>query len=218
MSVSHHPRYSLGEEIANSVIHGIGILLAIAALAVMVGYSVLDGDPWVIVSCAVYGTTLILLYTASTLYHAIPPGPAKRVLRVIDHSTIFLLIAGTYTPFTLVALRGPWGWSLFGVVWGLAVLGILAQTVLMKRWPMVSLVLYILMGWVILVAIRPLLAALPLGGLVLLVAGGVVYTVGVIFFVWHRLPYNHALWHLFVLAGSVLHFFAVLLYVIPPTP
>lgn len=209
------PDYTLGEEVANSVIHGIGILLAIAALAVLTGFAARTSDPWVITSCAVYGFTLILLYGASTVYHAIPPGKAKKVLRVVDHASIFLLIAGTYTPFTLVSLRGPWGWTLFGVVWGLALFGVIFQTTLLKRFKSLSVVLYVLMGWAVVIAIRPLLESLPLPGFLWLLCGGLAYTLGVIFFVWERLPYNHAIWHVFVLAGSIMHFFAVLFYVIP---
>ncbi|MBN2283559.1 MAG: hemolysin III family protein [Deltaproteobacteria bacterium] len=208
-------RYSLGEEIANSITHGVGIVLAIAGLAVLTAFSALFGTASHIVGCSIFGATLILLYTASTLYHGIRSPRVKRVLRLIDHSAIFLLIAGTYTPFTLVSLRGPWGWSLFGVIWGLAVLGILFELSPLRRFTVVSIILYIAMGWVVIVAIKPLFSALAPGGLILLFAGGISYTAGVGFYVFDRLPYNHAIWHLFVLAGSVLHFFAILFYVVP---
>jgi hemolysin III len=208
-------RYTLGEEIANSVIHGVGVVLAIAGLIVLTSYASLFGDVWHVVSCSIFGATLVLLYTASTLYHGIQSPIAKRVLRLVDHSAIFLLIAGTYTPFTLVNLRGPWGWSLFGVVWGIAVLGIIFEVIFIDRWKILPVVIYVAMGWLIVAAIRPLLSALALGGLVLLAGGGLCYTLGVIFYVSKKMPYHHAIWHLFVLAGSTLHFFAVLFYVIP---
>lgn len=209
-------RYTLGEEIANSIIHGVGGLLAIGGLAVLTTFAALRGSAWHVVACSIFGATMVLLYTVSTLYHGIHHPRAKAVFRVLDHSAIFLLIAGTYTPFTLVNLRGPWGWSLFGVIWGLALLGIVFQIGLLRR-PTVSVLLYVAMGWTVLVAIRPLLGAVAPGGLALLVGGGVAYTVGIVFYVWRRLPYGHAVWHLFVLAGSVLHFFAILCYVVPPS-
>ena len=209
------PRYSTGEEIANSIIHGLGIVLAIAGLGLLTAFASLRGDAWHIVSCSIFGATLIILYTTSTLYHAIPDPRAKAVLRVLDHSAIFLLIAGTYTPFSLVSLRGPWGWSIFGVVWGIAVLGIIFKVTMLRRWAVISVVLYLLMGWVIIIAARPLMSALAPGGLALLLAGGLAYTAGIIFYAWRKLPYHHAIWHAFVLAGSICHFFAVLLFVVP---
>jgi hemolysin III len=208
-------RYTLGEEIANSLTHGVGALLATGGLVWLVVVAALRGDVWHVVACSIYGAAMVLLYTASTLYHAIPAERAKRVLRVIDHTAIYLLIAGTYTPFTLVSLRGPWGWSLFGTVWGLAVTGIVLEIATARRWPAISIALYIAMGWVVVVATRPLIAALPPLGLGLLVAGGLAYTGGIGFYAWKRLPYGHTIWHLFVLAGTVLHFFAVLVSVIP---
>lgn len=214
-SKAYVPRYSIGEEIANSVTHGIGLLLAIAGLAVLSGFSSRYGNAWHMVSCAVFATTLILQYTFSTLYHSIQLPRAKSVMRILDHSAIFLLIAGTYTPFMLVNLRGAWGWTLFSVVWSLALLGILFQASLLRRWQGISLAIYIGMGWVVVVAIKPMLAAVAPGGLVLLLLGGLAYTIGVAFYLWKRLPYHHAIWHGFVLTGSILHFFAVLFYVIP---
>jgi len=209
------PGYTPGEEIANSVTHGAGLLLAVAALVILTVTATLRGDVWTVVSSVVFGTTLVLLYGASTLYHAVRGRRLKALLQVFDHAAIFLLIAGTYTPFSLVSLRGPWGWSLFGVVWGLAAVGIVSQMTALRRWKKASLALYILMGWVVIVAVKPLVAALSPGGLALLAAGGLAYMVGVVFYVWKRLPYHHAVWHGFVLAGSTLHFLAVLLYVIP---
>jgi hemolysin III len=217
MSDVSAPQYRLGEEIANSITHGIGIVLAIAALALMTSFASLHGDAWHVVGCSVFGAALIVLYTASTLYHSIPTASAKQILRTCDHSAIFVLIAGTYTPFTLVNLRGPWGWTLFGLVWGCAVVGIVFRIVAGSRWRIVSLTLYVLMGWVIVVAVKPLLSAVAPGGLLLLAGGGVAYTSGIVFYAWRSMPYHHAVWHLFVLAGSALHFFAVLLYVIPLT-
>jgi hemolysin III len=209
------PRPSLGEEIASSVIHGVGVVLAVAGLAVLSASAAMHGGARHVVGSAIFGTTLVLLYTASTLYHGIPLPRAKQVLRVLDHSAIYLLIAGTYTPFCLVTLPGPWGWSLLGVVWGLAALGVGTRALLAKRWPALSVAVYLLMGWAIVVALRPLRLHLEAGGLALLVAGGLAYTAGIAFYAWRRLPYHHAVWHGFVLAGSVLHFLAVLMYVIP---
>jgi hemolysin III len=216
-TISAAPRYSLGEEIAHSVTHGVGIVLAIAGLAVMVAFAAVKGNAWHIVGCAIFGATMVLSYTASTVYHAIPGTfvRAKRVLRVIDHSAIYLLIAGTYTPFCLVNLRGPWGWTLLGVVWGLAVLGIVFKATLLGRLKVLSVLFYVAMGWMVLVAARPLGRSMALGGIVLLVAGGVAYTAGVAFYAARRMPYHHAVWHFFVLTGSTLHFFAVLFYVVP---
>lgn len=208
-------RYSLGEEIASSIIHGAGTLLAAAGLAVLTAFASLNGSAYHIVGCSIFGLTLILLYTASTLYHSIPQPRAKAAFRALDHSAIFLLIAGTYTPFSLVNLRGPWGWSLLGVVWGLAILGIVLRVTLHRRPAAAFVSLYIGMGWCVVVAVKPLLAAVAPGGLLLLVSGGLVYTAGLAFYNWRGLPYHHAIWHAFVLLGSALHYFAVLFYVVP---
>jgi hemolysin III len=207
--------YSVKEEIAHSAIHGVGILLSFAGLVALVLIARRTGDPVHLVACSIYGLTLILLYLASTLYHSIPSPRAKRVLRVLDHSAIYLLIAGTYTPFTLISLRGGWGWTLFGLVWGMAILGIALKIVAMGRFRWLSMVLYLGMGWLVVIALEPLLRAVSAGGVRLLFLGGVSYTLGTVFYGWRRLPYHHAVWHAFVLAGSVLHFFAVLLYVAP---
>ncbi len=208
-------QYSLGEEIAHTITHSIGILLSIAGLAVLVAFSALYGSAWHITTCAIYGATLILLYTASSLYHGIPNPRAKRILRQLDHAAIFLLIAGTYTPFTLVNLRGGWGWTLFGLVWGIAIAGIILELALKGRYKRLSLALYLGLGWLVVIAIDPMLSSVETGGLLLLLAGGLSYSLGVIFYVWKRLAYHHAIWHLFVLAGSIFHFFAVLFYVVP---
>jgi len=206
--------YSAAEEIASSVIHGIGIVLSIAGLAVLAAYAAPGGDVRHIASVGVYGSTLILLYTASTLYHGVPIERAKPLLRQLDHAAIFLLIAGTYTPFTLITLEGPWGWSLFGIVWTIALTGVwMVVKRIEKRG--VTVALYVGLGWIGLIAIGPLVRNLPPGGLWLLFGGGVCYTLGVPVYLSRRMPFNHALWHVFVLAGSILQFFAVLLYVLP---
>lgn len=208
-------RYTLGEEIANSVTHGVGIVLAIAGLAVLVAFATLHGDAWHVVSCSIFGATLILLYTTSTIYHSLRAEGAKQLLRVLDHAAIFLLIAGTYTPFMLVNLRGPWGWSLLVVIWGLAVAGIILRLFLRGRLHGVVVAIYVAMGWAIVVAVQPMLENVALGGLLLLAAGGLAYTGGVLFYRWKSLKYHHAIWHGFVLLGSALHFFSILFYVIP---
>lgn len=212
--------YTLGEEIFNSITHGIGGLIGIAALVLLIVFSVVYGNGWHLASGIVFGITLIVLYTMSTLYHAITPQKAKSVFRVFDHCSIFLLIAGTYTPFSLVTLREAdfyglsLGWVIFGVIWGLAIIGIVfAALKMLVKW--IEFPLYILMGWLIIFSIDTLVVNLSTGGLVLLVSGGVTYTVGAIFFLLHKYRYMHSIWHIFVLAGSILHFLSVLLYVIP---
>lgn len=209
------PRYSLYEEIANSITHGIGVVFSIAGLGVLTAFASAFGSVWHIVSCSIYSGTMILLYTASTLYHAIPGQKAKAVFRVFDHTSIFLLIAGTYTPITLVCLRGPWGWSIFGTVWGLAVVGILLEIFLPKRLRWITVGLYVAMGWLIVIAAKPMLATIAPGGLWLLLIGGLCYTLGLPFYTWKSLPFHHAIWHLFVLGGTVFQFFSILLYVVP---
>lgn len=206
--------YSLREELASSLIHGLGIVLSIAGLATLVGFAVRSGGAREIVSVAVYGTTLILLYTASTLYHGIPVARAKPVLRLLDHAAIFLLIAGTYTPFTLLTLQDKWGVALFVVVWALALAGISLELRRVRNRVLMA-TLYVALGWIGLIAIKPLSQNLEPVGLWLLFGGGAAYTLGVPFYLWKRLPYSHALWHGFVLLGSILQFFAVLLYVLP---
>ena len=198
----------------NTYTHLVGALLALAGGIVLVVLGALSGDVWKIVSFSIYGTTLLLLYSFSTLYHNAAQGKAKVFLRRLDHNSIYLLIAGSYTPFTLVSLHGPWGWSLFGVVWGLALAGISQELWLAKKTRVVSLVIYVLMGWVALVAVVPLVAALSWAGFAWLAAGGVAYTIGIVFFLYdERFTHWHGIWHLFVLAGSALHYCAVLLYV-----
>jgi len=204
------------EELANSLTHGVGLTLSIAAFVVLVVLAAMRGSASRIVSCAVYASTLICLYAASTLYHSIRSRRLKRVLKICDHSAIYLLIAGTYTPFLLVNLRGSRGWSLFAIIWGLAMAGILFKVWFVDHFPALSTVVYLLMGWLALLAIKPMLHSVPHSGLLWLLAGGVLYTVGVVFYAWKIVPYNHAIWHGFVIAGSTCHYFAVLWSVILP--
>jgi len=208
-------RYSPGEEIASSITHGVGIILAIAGLGVLTAFASVYGNVWHIVSVSIFGAMMILLYTASTLYHSARSPRARAVLQIFDHCAIFLMIAGTYTPFTLVSLHGPWGWSLFGVIWGLALFGIVFELASYRRYRVISLGLYLGMGWALIAAVKPMLAGVAPGGLILLLAGGLSYTLGTGFYVLRQIRYHHAIWHLFVLAGSIFHFFAILLYVIP---
>lgn len=204
--------YSAGEELANSLTHGFGLLLSLAGFA---GLMIAAAGTRELAACAVYGGALILVYATSTLYHGARDAHAKRVLRMLDHIAIFALIAGTYTPFVLIALRGAWGWSLFGIVWTLAVLGTIFELTALRRHRRAMIALYVGMGWVGLIALKPLVAALPAQGLWLLFGGGVSYTAGVVFYRWHGLRFHHAIWHLFVLAGSVLQYLAVLYFVLP---
>lgn len=203
------------EELANALTHGIGTALAIAALVVMIVFAALKGTARTVVSVTLFGSAMALLYLFSTLYHALRPGKAKRVFRVLDHAAIFVLIAGTYTPFCLVTLRGAWGWSLFGVVWGIALLGISLKASLGLRWEKLSLLLYLAMGWVVIIAAYPLYQRLAMPGILWLLAGGACYTGGAAFYAWKRLPLNHAVWHLWVLAGSACHVVSVMGWVIP---
>jgi hemolysin III len=209
------PCHSL-EEIANAITHGIGLLLSIAGFVVLLVLAALRGTAWHIVACSIYGATLICLYTASTLYHAVISPRVKRALRIFDHSAIYLLISGTYTPFLLVSLRGPWGWSLFGVIWGLALAGVLFKFWFVERFAILSTAVYIAMGWLVVIAAKPVITHLSLTAIIWLLAGGLAYTGGVIFFAAKRIPYSHAIWHLFVLGGSICHYFAILSTVIPP--
>lgn len=207
-------KYSVAEEIAHSVSHGIGAILSVVGLAFLVWLSLEYGDIWHVVSSIVYGVSLILLYSASTLYHSVSNPRAKRIFQLLDHSMIFVLIAGTYTPFALVSLHGPWGWSLFGVAWGIAFAGILLETMKKERIKWLSLTLYLGMGWMAVIVIKPMLDMVPMVGLLFLLAGGLSYSLGVIFYVRKQMVYHHAIWHLFVMAGSGLHFCAVLFGVI----
>lgn len=201
------------EEIANSVSHGLGLAAALVATPVLIGHAVRQGDAGFIVGTSIFAATMLLLYLASTLYHALPIGSAKRVFRVIEHSAIFLLIAGTYTPFTLGVLRGAWGWTLLALVWSLAVAGVTLKALNRLTHPILTTSLYLLMGWLVVIAAHPLTERVPAPGLLWLVAGGLAYTIGVVFFAFDsRLRYGHFVWHLFVMAGTACHYFAVLWY------
>ncbi len=203
---------SLGEEIANSVSHGVGLLAAVAAVPFIVIAAVQHGGSAGIVGASVFAVTMVVVYLTSTLYHALPRNRTKQVLQVLDHGAIFLLIAGTYTPFTLGVLRGPWGWTLFGLVWGLGLAGVGLKAVGGVRYPRLSTCLYLTIGWLALIAVKPLWLCVPTGGLVWLLAGGVAYTGGVAFFMAERIRYSHFVWHLCVLAGTACHFVAVVRY------
>ena len=215
MNTTTAKRYSLAEEVASSATHGLGVVLSISALIILTTLAARSGDIWRVVSFSIYGSTLIIMYLSSVLYHSFQEPGIKRVFRYLDHSSIYLLIAGTYTPFTMINLRGTWGWTLFGIIWGLAAFGLLMTVLGVGRSRVLASLVYIGMGWLVVVAIKPLLEAVPPGGIAWLVAGGLFYTLGVVFYVWKRLPFNHAIWHLFVLGGSVCHFFAILFYVLP---
>ena len=203
-----HAGYTLGEEILNSITHGVGLVGAIAALPWIILAAHGHGDPWKLAGGIVFGVTAILLFAASTVYHALPNCRAKHLFRLFDHSAIYLLIAGTYTPFTLGVLRGGWGWTLFGLTWGLAVVGIVLKATLRFRFPTASTLLYLGLGWLVVIAARPVMQALTTAELAWLAAGGLLYTVGVPFYAWSR-RYAHAIWHVFVLGGAGCHLVAV---------
>ena len=203
------------EEIANTLTHGGGLVLSLAGLVFLIVVTALHGDAVNIMSCCVYGVTLVFMYAASTIYHTIVSARWKHIFKIIDHCCIYLLIAGTYTPFTLVNLRGAWGWTLFGVIWGLALAGILLKLWFIDYFPIASTTVYIAMGWLAVIAVKPLLTAASVPELVWLLVGGLFYTAGVIFFGWKKLRYSHAVWHIFVLAGSLCHYVAVIYYLAP---
>lgn len=203
---------SLGEEIANSITHGIGVALSIAGLVLLVVFASLYGDAWRIVSFSIYGATLIILYLASTLYHSLTNVKAKNFFHYLDHSAIFLLIAGTYTPITLVPLRGILGWVLFGLIWALAIGGIVFKALSKGRFRIVSVIIYLAMGWLVVIAAKPIISALPSGLMLWLLIGGACYSLGVIFYALKKMPYHHMVWHIFVLAGSITHFLGILFF------
>jgi len=200
------------EEIANSISHGLGLVLALVAVPVLVLSAMRAGDVRFLIGVSVFGATMVLLYLASTLYHSVTHEAAKRWFRLFDHTAIFLLIAGSYTPFALGVLRGPWGWSMLAAVWTLAIVGITLKIIARTRHSRISIVLYVLMGWLAVVATKPILELIPPPGILLILAGGIAYTGGLAFFAAHRIKYHHFIWHLFVIAGTVCHFFAVLWY------
>lgn len=202
------------EEIGNASTHAMGALLSLAAITLLIVFAAHQNDGLKLASSLVFGCTLLFMYTSSTLYHSLSDPKLKHLFRIIDHASIYLLIAGSYTPFMLVTLKGPWGWGMFVVVWSLAFAGVLFKMFFVHKFDLLSTVIYLLMGWMSLIVIKPIYELLPFGGLVCVVAGGLCYTIGVIFYAWERLRFSHVLWHLFVLAGSIFHFFAVLFYVI----
>jgi len=202
------------EEIGNASTHALGALLSIVAITLLIVAAAKETDSLKLIASVVFGFTLFLMYLSSTLYHSITDPQLKHIFRIVDHASIYLLIAGSYTPFMLVTLRGPWGWTLFTIIWALAFAGVVFKMFFVHRFELLSTVIYLVMGWLAVVAIKPIYQHLPLGGIECLVAGGLCYTVGVIFYVWERLKFSHVLWHLFVLAGSIFHFFAVLFYVV----
>lgn len=210
------PEYTPGEEIANAVTHGVATGLSLAGLAALAALGVVRGATGgQIASLVVYGTTLVLTHLASTLYHSLRPRRAKSVFRVLDHASIYLLIAGTYTPFLVIRLWNPWGWTLLAVVWTMAGAGVLFKSLFLGRLRKASVVTYVAMGWLVVVAARQVVAHVPLGALLFLLAGGIIYTLGIVFYAWKKLPFNHAIWHLMVLAGGMCHYFAIFLYLLP---
>ncbi len=209
--------YKLGDILANAITHGIGAVFAVAGAIYLIAAST-RGTVWLVVSCSVFSGTLVLVYICSTLYHSLVRTRARHVFQVLDHSSIYLLIAGTYTPFTLISLRGPLGWFIFGFVWSLAIAGVVFKSLAVNRFAVASALVYLFQGWFIVIAARPLLHAIGWHGMIWLGAGGLAYTLGIVFFALDRLRYFHAAWHVFVLAGSVAHYFAILFYVVPPRP
>lgn len=207
--------FSKKEEIANSITHGVGVLLSISALVILIVYSSLYGNVWHIVSFTIFGVTMVILYMSSTLLHSFPEGRVKDIFEIFDHSSIYFFIAGTYTPFLLVVIKGTLGWSLFGIVWGLAIAGTVFKCFFVKKYLFSSTALYVVMGWLIVFAWKPLVNNLSPEGMTYLVIGGALYTLGAVFYVWRGFKYHHAVWHLFVLAASVAHFFCILFYVLP---
>ena len=209
-----HSPYRLGDILANAITHGLGAALAVAGAVYLIIVST-RGSAWVVASCSVFAGTLVLVYVCSTLYHSLVRTRARHVFHVLDHAAIYLLIAGTYTPITLVALRGPVGWTLFGIVWALAIAGVIFKSFAVDRFAVASALVYLFQGWIVLFAVRPLVHAISPHGLFWLAAGGAAYTIGILFFAFDRIPYFHAAWHLFVLGGSIAHYFAILFYIVP---
>ena len=215
MATTH--TFTRGEEIANAITHGIGAVLSIVGLTLLIVLSSLEGTPWHVISFTIYGVTMLLLYVSSTLVHSFPEGKVKDLFEIFDHSSIYLLIAGTYTPFLFIAVKGTTGWTLFGIVWGIALAGIVFKAFFVKKFLFISTILYVFMGWMIVFAWDSLTQNIAHQGIVLLVVGGVLYTIGAVFYVWRGFRFHHMIWHIFVLGGTVLHFLAIILYVLPIT-
>lgn len=208
-------QFTLGEEVANAITHGVGMVFSIVGLVFLIIFSALYGSAWHIVSFTIFGATMVFLYTSSTLLHSLPKGRAKDVFEILDHSSIYFFIAGTYTPFLLVAVRGTLGWSLFGIVWAVAIGGTIFKVFFVKRFVLVSTILYVAMGWMIVLAWPMLTEQLARGGILLLIIGGLFYTLGAIFYVWRLFKFHHMVWHIFVLTATILHYFTILIYVLP---
>lgn len=206
-------RYTRGEEIAHSTTHGVGAVLAVVGLVLLIKRAAFAGDTHMLISFTIFGVSMVLLYTASSLYHALIPRRARRVFQILDHAFIYLLIAGSYTPFLLVSLRGAWGWSMFGVVWGLALAGVVFKVFFTGRFRLLSTLLYLGMGWLCVISIKPMIANVPAAGLWWLLGGGLFYSLGTVFYMWKGMRYHHAVWHLFVMAGTACHFVAIYRYV-----
>ncbi|MDM5294391.1 hemolysin III family protein [Peribacillus simplex] len=207
--------YTKKEEVVNAITHGVGVLLSIAALVFLIIFSVQKGSPWDVVISVIYGASMLLLYVSSTLVHSFPEGKTKDIFEIFDHSAIYIFIAGTYTPIMVLVIQGSLGWTLLGIIWGVAIIGVVFKAFYVKRFLFLSTLLYIAMGWMIVIVWGPLTAAMPSEGIQLLIAGGLLYTFGAIFYVWRGFPFHHAVWHVFVLGGSATHFFAVLFYILP---
>jgi len=215
MATTH--TFTRGEEIANAITHGVGAVLSIVGLTLLIVLSSLEGTPWHVISFTIYGVTMLLLYVSSTLVHSFPEGRVKDLFEIFDHSSIYLFIAGTYTPFLFIAVKGTTGWTLFGIVWGIALAGIVFKAFFVKKFLFISTILYVFMGWMIVFAWDSLTQNIAHQGIVLLVVGGVLYTIGAVFYVWRGFRFHHMIWHMFVLGGTVLHFLAIILYVLPIT-
>ncbi|WP_280166157.1 PAQR family membrane homeostasis protein TrhA [Priestia aryabhattai] len=215
MATTH--TFTRGEEIANAITHGVGAVLSIVGLTLLIVLSSLEGTPWHVISFTIYGVTMLLLYVSSTLVHSFPEGKVKDLFEIFDHSSIYLFIAGTYTPFLFIAVKGTTGWTLFGIVWGIALAGIVFKAFFVKKFLFISTILYVFMGWMIVFAWDSLTQNIAHQGIVLLVVGGLLYTIGAVFYVWRGFRFHHMIWHMFVLGGTVLHFLAIILYVLPIT-
>ncbi|WP_100404850.1 PAQR family membrane homeostasis protein TrhA [Bacillus solitudinis] len=207
--------FSKSEEIANAITHGVGAILSIAALVLLIVFSSIYGNALHVISFTIFGVTMLTLYVSSTMLHSLPAGKVKNLFEILDHASIYLFIAGTYTPIMLIVVQGKLGWTLFGVIWGLALIGIIFKAYFVKRFLFMSTIFYIIMGWLVIFAIKPIIEALSTVGITFLVAGGLCYTIGTVFYVWRGFKFHHAVWHLFVLAGSTCHFFLVFWHLLP---